>query len=77
MSIEVIMPQMGETVLEGTVNTWHKSACAEQVAKASRRRSAPTGWHPYPRPGQRDADRDPRRRGGNGARVYRAGRHRR
>ena len=26
MSVEVIMPQMGETVLEGTVNTWHRSA---------------------------------------------------
>ena len=26
MPIEVIMPQMGETVLEGTVNTWHRSA---------------------------------------------------
>ena len=32
MSIEVIMPQMGETVLEGTVNTWHKSA-GQQVAE--------------------------------------------
>jgi pyruvate dehydrogenase E2 component (dihydrolipoamide acetyltransferase) len=26
MAIEVVMPQMGETVLEGTVNTWHRSA---------------------------------------------------
>jgi 2-oxoglutarate dehydrogenase E2 component (dihydrolipoamide succinyltransferase) len=26
MTIEVVMPQMGETVLEGTVNTWHRSA---------------------------------------------------
>jgi pyruvate dehydrogenase E2 component (dihydrolipoamide acetyltransferase) len=32
VSIEVIMPQMGETVLEGTVNTWHKSA-GQQVAE--------------------------------------------
>ena len=32
MSVEVIMPQMGETVLEGTVNTWHKSA-GQQVAE--------------------------------------------
>ena len=32
MSIEVIMPQMGETVLEGTVNTWHRSA-GDQVAE--------------------------------------------
>ena len=26
MSIEVVMPQMGETVAEGTVNSWHKAA---------------------------------------------------
>jgi 2-oxoglutarate dehydrogenase E2 component (dihydrolipoamide succinyltransferase) len=26
MSIEVVMPQMGETVAEGTVNTWYKKA---------------------------------------------------
>jgi len=32
MSIEVVMPQMGETVTEGTVNTWHKSA-GEQVTE--------------------------------------------
>jgi pyruvate dehydrogenase E2 component (dihydrolipoamide acetyltransferase) len=25
MSIEVVMPRMGETVDEGTVNVWHKS----------------------------------------------------
>ncbi len=25
MGIEVVMPQMGETVLEGTVNTWYKA----------------------------------------------------
>jgi 2-oxoglutarate dehydrogenase E2 component (dihydrolipoamide succinyltransferase) len=32
MGIEVVMPQMGETVLEGTVNTWHRSA-GEQVTE--------------------------------------------
>jgi 2-oxoglutarate dehydrogenase E2 component (dihydrolipoamide succinyltransferase) len=32
MPIEVIMPQMGETVLEGTVNTWHKAA-GQQVTE--------------------------------------------
>jgi pyruvate dehydrogenase E2 component (dihydrolipoamide acetyltransferase) len=32
MSVEVIMPQMGETVLEGTVNTWHRSA-GDQVTE--------------------------------------------
>ena len=32
MSIEVVMPQMGETVLEGTVNTWHRSA-GDQVTE--------------------------------------------
>ena len=32
MPIEVIMPQMGETGLEGTVNTWHKSA-GQQVTE--------------------------------------------
>jgi pyruvate dehydrogenase E2 component (dihydrolipoyllysine-residue acetyltransferase) len=25
MSTEVVMPRMGETVDEGTVNTWHKA----------------------------------------------------
>jgi 2-oxoglutarate dehydrogenase E2 component (dihydrolipoamide succinyltransferase) len=32
MSIEVVMPRMGETVEEGTVNTWYKRA-GEQVAE--------------------------------------------
>jgi pyruvate dehydrogenase E2 component (dihydrolipoamide acetyltransferase) len=32
MAIEVVMPQMGETVLEGTVNTWHRSA-GDQVTE--------------------------------------------
>jgi pyruvate dehydrogenase E2 component (dihydrolipoamide acetyltransferase) len=32
MAIEVIMPQMGETVLEGTVNTWHRAA-GDQVTE--------------------------------------------
>jgi pyruvate dehydrogenase E2 component (dihydrolipoamide acetyltransferase) len=32
MSVEVVMPQMGETVAEGTVNSWHKSA-GEQVTE--------------------------------------------
>ena len=32
MAIEVVMPQMGETVLEGTVNTWHRSA-GDRVAE--------------------------------------------
>ena len=31
MSIEVVMPRMGETVDEGTVNVWHK-ALGDQVA---------------------------------------------
>ncbi|MBO0775107.1 MAG: hypothetical protein J2P34_02235 [Actinobacteria bacterium] len=30
MATEVVMPRMGETVDEGTVNTWHK-AVGEQV----------------------------------------------
>jgi pyruvate dehydrogenase E2 component (dihydrolipoamide acetyltransferase) len=25
MNVEVIMPRMGETVVEGTVNAWHKN----------------------------------------------------
>ena len=32
MSTEVVMPRMGETVDEGTVNTWHK-AVGDQVAE--------------------------------------------
>jgi pyruvate dehydrogenase E2 component (dihydrolipoamide acetyltransferase) len=32
MAIEVVMPQMGETVLEGTVNIWHRSA-GDQVTE--------------------------------------------
>jgi pyruvate/2-oxoglutarate dehydrogenase complex dihydrolipoamide acyltransferase (E2) component len=32
MSIEVVMPQMGETVAEGTVNAWHKSV-GDQVTE--------------------------------------------
>jgi 2-oxoglutarate dehydrogenase E2 component (dihydrolipoamide succinyltransferase) len=32
MPIEVVMPRMGETVEEGTVNTWYKRA-GEQVAE--------------------------------------------
>ena len=32
MSIEVVMPRMGETVDEGTVNAWHK-AVGDQVAE--------------------------------------------
>jgi len=32
MSTEVVMPRMGETVDEGTVNVWHKQV-GEQVAE--------------------------------------------
>jgi 2-oxoglutarate dehydrogenase E2 component (dihydrolipoamide succinyltransferase) len=32
MSTEVVMPRMGETVDEGTVNAWHK-AVGDQVAE--------------------------------------------
>ncbi len=32
MSVEVVMPRMGETVDEGTVNVWHKSP-GDQVAE--------------------------------------------
>ena len=32
MSTEVVMPRMGETVDEGTVNIWHKSL-GDQVAE--------------------------------------------
>ena len=32
MSTEVVMPRMGETVDEGTVNVWHKSL-GDQVAE--------------------------------------------
>jgi 2-oxoglutarate dehydrogenase E2 component (dihydrolipoamide succinyltransferase) len=32
MSTEVVMPRMGETVDEGTVNAWHKSQ-GEQVTE--------------------------------------------
>jgi pyruvate dehydrogenase E2 component (dihydrolipoamide acetyltransferase) len=32
MSTEVVMPRMGETVDEGTVNAWHKTV-GEQVAE--------------------------------------------
>ncbi len=32
MSIEVVMPRMGETVDEGTVNVWHK-ALGDQVTE--------------------------------------------
>ena len=32
MSTEVVMPRMGETVDEGTVNVWHK-AVGDQVAE--------------------------------------------
>ncbi len=32
MSTDVVMPRMGETVDEGTVNTWHK-AVGDQVAE--------------------------------------------
>ena len=32
MSTEIVMPRMGETVDEGTVNVWHKSA-GDQVTE--------------------------------------------
>jgi pyruvate dehydrogenase E2 component (dihydrolipoamide acetyltransferase) len=32
MSVDVVMPRMGETVDEGTVNVWHK-AVGDQVAE--------------------------------------------
>ncbi|MBO0807034.1 MAG: hypothetical protein J2P32_01885 [Actinobacteria bacterium] len=32
MATEVVMPRMGETVAEGTVNTWHK-AVGDQVSE--------------------------------------------
>ena len=32
MSVEVVMPRMGETVDEGTVNVWHR-AQGDQVTK--------------------------------------------
>lgn len=32
MSTDVVMPRMGETVDEGTVNTWHKEV-GDQVAE--------------------------------------------
>jgi pyruvate dehydrogenase E2 component (dihydrolipoamide acetyltransferase) len=35
MSIEVIMPRMGETVAEGTVTAWHK-AVGDRVAEGER-----------------------------------------